>query len=195
MIDALLPVVLFISVATLAVAIGALLSSRRSQTIAQDRYELLRTQQDRSELLQEERRMLREELEKTLQGRRPFVGEERPQEEEGPEQERQERAESTHRAEEQAQERELLEQELERLGEELERERQGRLEVQQRVEQLNQERLRLERELSRSKERSSSGQPWAHPWWRKPIAVAALLVGALILWLTSLVVALILLNP
>jgi len=190
MIDVLLPVVLFISVATLAVAIGALLSSRRSQTLAQDRYELLRDQQDRLELLREERRLLREELKKELQGRQQFVGEVRPQEEEGPDQERQARAESASRAEEQAQERARLEQELERLGEELERDRRGRLEDQQRVEQLNKERLRLERQLSRSKERSGSGRPGAHPWWRKPILVLALLLGVLIAWFTSLVVAL-----
>jgi hypothetical protein len=72
------------SVATLAIAIGALLSSRRSQTLAQGRYELLRDQQDRLELLREEQRLSREELKKELQGRDRFVGEVRPQEEESP---------------------------------------------------------------------------------------------------------------
>ncbi len=51
MIDILLPVVLPVSVATLAVAISALVDSRRSQTLAEDRYKLLRDQRDRLELL------------------------------------------------------------------------------------------------------------------------------------------------
>jgi hypothetical protein len=195
MIDIFLPVVLLVSVATLAVAIGALVDSRRSQTLAEDRYKLLRDQQDRLELLREERRMLIEELAREFKGHRQFFEDTHPHEAEGLEQERKAWAESARGAEEQAQEPALLEQELERLGEELERNRRGRLEVQQRVEQLNQERLRLERELSRSKESSSSGRPWAHPWWRKPIAVAALLVGSLILWFTSLLVAFNLFNP
>ena len=49
MIDALLGAVLLVGVATLAVAIGALRSSRRSEGLGENRYELLRDQQERLE--------------------------------------------------------------------------------------------------------------------------------------------------
>jgi hypothetical protein len=45
------------------------------------------------------------------------------------------------------------------------------------------------------KEGPGNGLSAARPWWRKPIAVVALLLGSLIVWLTSLVVALNLINP
>ena len=58
MMDLLLPVILLISIATFAIAIGTLRSSRRSEDLGEDRYELLRDQHDRLEMLREERRML-----------------------------------------------------------------------------------------------------------------------------------------
>jgi hypothetical protein len=58
-IDVLLPGVLLIGVATLTVVLWRL---RRSEVLGQDRYELLRNQHERLELLREERRMLMEEL-------------------------------------------------------------------------------------------------------------------------------------
>ena len=51
MISALLGVVVLVGVATLAVAVGAWRSSRRSEGLGENRYELLRDQQERLELL------------------------------------------------------------------------------------------------------------------------------------------------
>jgi colicin import membrane protein len=272
MIDVLLPAVLLVGIATLAIAVGALRSSRRSQELGEDRYELLRDQHDRLELLREERRTLIEELERESQERRQLMEALKgagPQLGEGVEQALQKNVETARRAEQQEQQRRLrlerelrrLEQELEqerearaeterrvqqqeqerrRLEEELKRDRRGRLEVQQRLEQLEQvgeersrieqqaeratqnlqqlrvdlerereqrleaqrraeqleqERLGLEQELGRSKEGPGSRLSAARPWWRKPISVVALLLGSLIVWLTSLVVALNLINP
>ena len=73
MIDTFLGVVLLIGVATLAVAIGALRSSRRSERLGEDCYELLRDQQERLEMLREERRMLTEELERESRERRQLT--------------------------------------------------------------------------------------------------------------------------
>src|SRR5215208_3689795 len=64
MMDLLLPGVLLVSIVTLIITIGSLRSSRRSEVLGEDRYELLRDQRDRLELLREERRMLIEELER-----------------------------------------------------------------------------------------------------------------------------------
>jgi chromosome segregation ATPase len=231
MIDVLLPVVLLVSFATLAVAIVALRSSRRSEEIGENRYELLRDQHDRLELLREERQMLVEELKHESQKRQRFMEDRRPHVVEDLEQAR---AESASRAEQQEQERQRLEQELRRLEEELEREhkelsgvrqeaqrfgqerqrlaeeleqeRQRGAESASRAEQQEQERQRLEQELRRLEEeldRQRQLPPGDHPekpeaprpWWRKPVLVIALLVGLLIMWLTSLVVAVNLLYP
>src|SRR5215213_9806945 len=73
MIDLLLSAVLLVSIVTLAVAIGALRSSRRSSDLGEDRYELLRDQHDRLEMLREERRLLREELERESWERRQLT--------------------------------------------------------------------------------------------------------------------------
>ena len=62
MIDALLGVVILLGVATLAVAIDALRSWRRAEGLGEDRYELLRDQRERLDMLREERRMLTEQL-------------------------------------------------------------------------------------------------------------------------------------
>lgn len=68
MIDVLLPVFsmlsLVIGIATLVVAALVLRSSRRSEEIGEARIELLRDQQERLELLREERKMLMQELER-----------------------------------------------------------------------------------------------------------------------------------
>src|SRR5215211_7230917 len=71
--DFLLPAVLLVSIVTLAVAIGALRSSRRSEDLGEDRYELLRDQHDRLEMLREERRMLTEQLERESRERRQLA--------------------------------------------------------------------------------------------------------------------------
>jgi hypothetical protein len=64
MIDLLLPAVLVMSIVTLAVTVRNLLSARRSEELGESRYELLRDQNDRLEMLREARRMLVEELER-----------------------------------------------------------------------------------------------------------------------------------
>ncbi len=58
----LLATILAVSILTLAIAIRNLHSSRRSVALGEDRYELLRDQQGRLEVLREERQMLIEEL-------------------------------------------------------------------------------------------------------------------------------------
>ena len=70
MMDLLLPSVLLVSIVTLVIAIVTLRSSRRSEGLGEDRYELLREQHDRLEMLREERRMLVEELERESRERR-----------------------------------------------------------------------------------------------------------------------------
>ena len=64
MIDLLLPAVLVVGIVTLAVTIRNMLSVRKSEELGESRYELLRDQRDRLEILREERRMLIEELER-----------------------------------------------------------------------------------------------------------------------------------
>jgi non-ribosomal peptide synthetase component F len=96
------------------------------------------------------------------------------------------------------QEVEQLRQERQRLAEDFERAREEHLNVQQRAERQEQERARLEQELQQSQAelerrkrvpaRASSRA--SRPWWRRPILVVGLLLGALIAWFTSLVLAL-----
>jgi gas vesicle protein len=64
MMDLLLPLILLASIASFTVAILTFRSSRRSEKLGEDRYELLRDQHDRLEMLREERRMLTEQLER-----------------------------------------------------------------------------------------------------------------------------------
>jgi hypothetical protein len=52
--DVLLPAVLLVGIATLAVAVSSLRSSRRSENLGEDRHELLRDQHDRLEMMREE---------------------------------------------------------------------------------------------------------------------------------------------
>ena len=73
MIGLLLPGVLLVGISTLAVAVNAMRSSRRSESLEEDRYELLRDQSERLEILREERRMLTEELERESRDRRQLT--------------------------------------------------------------------------------------------------------------------------
>jgi biopolymer transport protein ExbB/TolQ len=73
MVDALIPIILLVSIAALAAVIGSLRSSRRSESLGEDLYELLRDQQDQLELLREERRMLVRELERESQQRQQLI--------------------------------------------------------------------------------------------------------------------------
>src|SRR5918995_4269895 len=125
MIDALLFVVLLIGVATLSVAFYSLRSSRRSEGLGEDRYELLRDQHERLEVMSEERRTLIEELERESQQRQHLIEvleQARPQLAEGLERVLQEHQAAQSTIQQQNQERLRLEQELRRLEEELERE-------------------------------------------------------------------------
>jgi hypothetical protein len=214
MVDLLLSVVLVIAFSILAVAVLTLRSSRRSEALGEDRYEMLRDHNERLELLREERQLFVDELKRESQERQRFMENARPHVAEVPdeehrlleeelEQERQAREESARRAEQQEgdeqsrieQQAERVAQDLQQLRGDLEREREERLEAERLAEQLGQELRRLERELSRSKGGSPSRRQAASPWWRKPIPFVALLLGTLIVWLTSLVVALNFLNP
>ncbi|MDQ3864662.1 MAG: hypothetical protein M3317_14425 [Actinomycetota bacterium] len=130
-----------LGVANLAAAIGALRGVRRAEELGEGRFELLRDQHERLELLREERSVLLEELER----------------------ERRERLEAQERIKQLMREHPHLEleREIQRLKEELELEREGRAhnhrERQRLGEELERERLarsedqrnvqRLEREL------------------------------------------------
>ena len=254
MTDLLLPAVLLVSILTLAVAIGSLLSSRRSEALGEERYELLRDQRDRLDLMHEERQMLIEELQREAQQRQQvmdFLAKTPSQLVQDLKKEKGERLEVQERIEGLEQERLRLEQELQQSKEQLERERRGHLESQRRVERLEQEqkqrsgirqdverlgqeRQRLTEDLEREREERLGAQRRAeqqeqaqarrerefrrlkaeldsrrraptrdrvkgseatHPWWRRPVLVGGLLFGALVAWLTSLVVALYLLSP
>ncbi len=143
-----------VGVANLGAAIGALRGTRRAEELREGRFELLRDQHDRLELLREERRMLLDELER----------------------ERQQRLEAQKRVKQLMREHPHLEleRELQRLTEELELEREGRThnhrERQRLGEELERERLprsgdqrsvqRLERdlqELQQLLERAAAG--------------------------------------
>ncbi len=119
-----------LGIATLGVASGALRSALRAEQLGEDRFELLRDQHERLELLREERRVLTEELE--------F--------------ERRERLEAQKRVKQLMREHPHLEleREIQRLTEELELEREGRLHNHRERQRLSEE---LERErLARSQE-------------------------------------------
>jgi chromosome segregation ATPase len=254
MTNILLLAVLLVSILALALAVRNVRSSRRSEALGEDRYELLRDNWNRLELLREERRMLREELDRQAHERQQlmeFVGKTPPQLVEDLNKERGAHLEAQERIEDLKQQRLRLEQELHRLREELERERQEHLESQQRAERLEreqkeqsdvqqevgrlgQERQRLTEDLEREREERLVAQrrveqqeherarlegevrrlkaqldnhrraptregvresQASHPWRRRPILVVGLLFGALIAWLTSLMVALYLVSP
>lgn len=248
MMDALLFVLLSVGAGTFVVAAVALRSVRRSEQLGEQRYNLLQDQHDRLELLHEERRTLKEELDREAQERQRLMDLlEGSQLAADPEQVRRRRAEDARRAEQQEQERARLQQELESLQTALEREREAHLEIQERVERLENargglrqevERLRqeyqrlsealstereerletqmraeqqeqvladLERGLPHSEEAPDTLErppnregaeklPANRSWWRKPTVVVGLILGFLVMWFASLVVALNLLS-
>jgi len=121
-----------VGVANLGAAIGALRGTRRAEELREGRFELLRDQHDRLELLrEEERRMLLDELER----------------------ERQQRLEAQKRVKQLMREHPHLEleRELQRLTEELELEREGRT-------HNHRERQRLGEELERERLARSGDQ-------------------------------------
>jgi chromosome segregation ATPase len=184
MIGMLLVTVLLVAIATLVAILVTLRSSRRAEELGEDRYELLRDQQEYLELLREERRMLIDKLgharpgsvqdperaqEVSLQAQRQ-VEQELPRLEQELEQERHGHSEARRRVEQLEREHEerltKVRQEAERLGqerqqiaEELERERGGRLGAQQQAEGQERERLRLERELRQLEEKQERERP------------------------------------
>jgi len=242
MIDVLLPVVLFIGIVTLAIAIGTLRSSRRSENLGEDRYELLRSQHDWLEALREERTTLTEALQRESSERQKFMealGSADPQVVEDLKRERQGRIDDANRARLQERERARLEEELERvrrehqevvrqtdgweqlkkqnsgikqeaerlsqerqrLAEELETEHGERVNVQRQAERQEEVRARLEAELrqaqaeldrrERTPDRNRSEKSGTfRSRRRRPLLVVGLLVGGLIVWFTSLMVAL-----
>jgi hypothetical protein len=172
-----------------AVAILFLRSSGESEVPAKSGSGLLSDEHDPQKLPYEEGRTLREE----------------------PERERQGNLEAWQKAEQLALEHEALlkvQQEAEQLDKEyqqmvgnLRREQEERLESQQRAERLEQERLHLEQEHQRLKEETDNlkrlvahrkvEQPAARrPSWRNITVAVVLLLGILVMWFTSLVVAL-----
>jgi F0F1-type ATP synthase assembly protein I len=72
------------------------------------------------------------------------------------------------------------------------------VEVQRRAERQEQELARLEQELERlqaelerqKRAPSRAASRASRPWWRRPLLVVGVLLGVLIAWFTSLVVAL-----
>ena len=151
MMNLLVPAVLLISIVTLIIAIGTLRSSRRSEDLGEDRYELLRDQHDRLELLREERRMLTEELERESRERRQlteYLEETDPRLVEHLERRRQALTGSEHEAERSEEERE---QERRQLVKALDAEREQRLAIQQRAERLEEEGQRLQEELEQER--------------------------------------------
>src|SRR5215216_798782 len=123
MMDLLLPVVLLVGIVTLAIAIGTLRSSRRSEDLGEDRYELLRDQHDRMEMLRKERHMLIEQLERESQERRQlteYLEETDPRLMENLERRRQSRSGREREVEGLKEERWPLQQEYQRVKEELE---------------------------------------------------------------------------
>jgi chromosome segregation ATPase len=246
--------ILLVIILTLAGTILSLRSSRRSEALGEDRYELLRDQWDRLEFLREERRMLIEDLERQSRERQQlmeFLGKTPSQLVEDLKKERREHLEAQERIEHLKQEGLRLEQELHQAKEHLDQERRAHLEAQQRaerlerhekeqsgiqqeLEQLGEERQRLTEDLKREREERLRAERLAdnqeqervrleeesrslraeldsqkqaptpdpveaseasHPWWRRPVLVIGLVLGALILWLTSLGVGLYLLSP
>jgi hypothetical protein len=207
MIEAALLAIALIATASLIAAVLTLRSSLRSEELGESRRELLRDQQERLELLREERQTLVEALEQESQERRQLLGYLKnggTQWVDGVEGERERQLVAQQQAERQEQERARLQLELQRLQERLEQERREHAEHQQAAEQVErerQDRARLEDELRRSQAeldrlqratvREQEDKPGAsRPWSRRPLPVAGLLLGGLIAWFVSLAVAL-----
>ena len=120
-----------LGVANVVAAVGALRGARRAEELGEGRFELLRDQHDRLELLREERRVLLDELER----------------------ERRDRLEAQERVKQLMREHPHLEleREVQRLTEELELERKGRT-------HNHRERQRLGEELERERLARSGDQ-------------------------------------
>ena len=157
MIDVLLPVVLLVGLATLAIALSALWSSRRSESLGEDRYELLRDHRNRLELLHEERQILIEQLEQESRERQRLIESVKGVGSQPPET-REQDAEDAQRAEQQEQERLRLEHELRRLEEELELEREERAGVQRELERFGLERQGLTEALETERQEHLEAQ-------------------------------------
>lgn len=153
--------VIFVTcIATLVVGIRILQSSRRSESLGEDRNELLRDQYERLELLREERQVLIEELEGESRERRQlmeYLGGGRTQLADDQEME-QVRTENARNANQSEQERLRLEQQLDQLHDELEREQRTHHEAQQHTEQLEQEQQQLTVDLQNERQAHSEIQ-------------------------------------
>ena len=153
MTGALLFVILLIGIATLAIALGVLRTSRRLENLGEDRNDLLRDQHDRLNLLREERQMLIERLQRESEERQQLMGvlaRANPQLLEDLQRELQRHPENAPGVEEQQEkerERLRLGEELERLGVELEREQEERAGIQGELERLGLEHQRLTEDL------------------------------------------------
>jgi chromosome segregation ATPase len=153
-------VILLTCIATLIVGVRIWQSSRRSESLGEDRNELLRDQYERLELLREERQVLLGELEGESQERRQlmeYLGGDRTRPVDDREME-QVRMENAQNAEQFEQERLRLKQQLDQLQEELERERQTYLEAQQQTERLELEHQQLTVDLQNERQERSEAQ-------------------------------------
>ena len=152
--------ILLTCIATLIVGLRILQSSRRSESLGEDRNELLRDQYERLELLREERQVLLGELEGESQERRnlmEYLGGDRTRPVDDRELE-QVRMENAQNAEQFEQERLHLEQQLDQLQEELEREHQTYLDAQKQTERLELEHQQLTIDLQNERQERSEAQ-------------------------------------
>jgi hypothetical protein len=144
--------VLLFSVATFAIAVLVLRTSRRSEHLGESRYELLLNQRDALEVLREERQMLREELQRRSQKQQRQTGrleETHSGPSEDPERKGTLDNGSAQRSERQEWGQKYTEREYQELREGWEREHRANLEAQQRIEQLErdeEERLRIQQD-------------------------------------------------
>jgi hypothetical protein len=147
-------------IVTLIVGVRILQSSRRSESLGEDRNELLRDQYERLELLREERQVLLKKQEDESHERRQlmeFLGGDRTQLVDDREME-QLRTENANNAQQFEQERLRLEQELDQLREELEREQRTHIEAQQQTERLELEHQQLTVDLQNERQERSEAQ-------------------------------------
>jgi fused signal recognition particle receptor len=153
-------VIFLTCILTLIVGVRILQSSRRSESLGEDRNELLRDQYERLELLREERQVLLERLEGESEERRQlmeYLGGDRRQLVDDKEME-QVREENARNAEQFEHERLRLKQQLDQLQEELEREQRTHLEAQQQTERLELEHQQLTVDLQNERQGHSEAQ-------------------------------------
>jgi hypothetical protein len=154
-------VIFLTCIATLIVGVRILQSSRRSESLGEDRNELLRDQYERLELLREERQVLIEELEGESRERRQlmeYLGGDRTQLVDDREMGLQGDTENARNAKQAEEERLRLEQQLDQLHEELEREQQTHLETRQHTEQLERQHQQLTAELQHERQELAEAQ-------------------------------------